>query len=151
MYLHSPKFSYLYMMWDKGIFYFFSQIVSSCFKVVYWKVCLSHIVLLCYHYFELNVHMCMNSLLGSFKIIKVICLYVCVWKSLSHVRLFATPWTVACQDPLSMEFFRPEYCSWEPFHSPGIFLTQGFKLGLLHCRWILYQLNYDILTLISHF
>ena len=28
-----------------------------------------------------------------------------IWKkekSVSHVRLFATPWTVACQDPLSM-------------------------------------------------
>ena len=26
------------------------------------------------------------------------------WKSLSGVQLFATPWTVARQDPLSMEF-----------------------------------------------
>ena len=26
-----------------------------------------------------------------------------VWKSLSHVWLFVTPWTVACQVPLSME------------------------------------------------
>ena len=33
------------------------------------------------------------------------------WKSLSHVQLFATPWTVACQVPLSMEFSRPEYWS----------------------------------------
>ena len=31
------------------------------------------------------------------------------WKSLSHVWLFATPWTVACQAPLSMEFSRQEY------------------------------------------
>ena len=30
---------------------------------------------------------------------------VCVCK-LSHVRLFATPWTVAHQAPLSMEFSR---------------------------------------------
>ena len=28
------------------------------------------------------------------------------WKSFSHVRLFATPWTIQ-----SMEFFRPEYWS----------------------------------------
>ena len=28
-----------------------------------------------------------------------------------HVQLFATPWTVACQAPLSMQFSRPEYCS----------------------------------------
>ena len=36
------------------------------------------------------------------------------WKSLSCVRLFMTPWTVQ-----SMEFFRPEYWSGEPFPSPG--------------------------------
>jgi len=28
---------------------------------------------------------------------------------LSHVRLFATSWTVACQTPLSMGFSRQEY------------------------------------------
>ena len=27
----------------------------------------------------------------------------------SHVWLFATPWTVACQAPLSMEFSKQEY------------------------------------------
>ena len=31
------------------------------------------------------------------------------WKLLSHVQLSATPWTVACQAPLSMEFSRPEW------------------------------------------
>ena len=30
------------------------------------------------------------------------------WKSLCHVRLFATPWTVARQAPLSMGFSRQE-------------------------------------------
>ena len=30
-------------------------------------------------------------------------------QSLSHVQLFATPWTVACQAPLFMEFSRQEY------------------------------------------
>ena len=40
-------------------------------------------------------------------------------KSLSHVRLFATPWTVAYQAPQSMEFFRQEYWSGLPFPSPG--------------------------------
>ena len=38
---------------------------------------------------------------------------------LSHVRLFATPWIVACQAPLSMEFSRKEYWSGLPFPSPG--------------------------------
>ena len=38
---------------------------------------------------------------------------------LSCVRLFATPWTVACQAPLSMGFPRQEYWSGLPFPSPG--------------------------------
>ena len=34
---------------------------------------------------------------------------------LSHVQLFTTPWTVALQVPLSMEFPRQEYWSGFPF------------------------------------
>ena len=48
------------------------------------------------------------------------------WKSLSRVRLFATPWTIQ-----SMEFSRPEY-----------FPTQGSNPGLPHRRQILYQLSH---------
>ena len=42
------------------------------------------------------------------------------WKcqSLSHFQLFATPWTVPCQAPLSMEFSKQEYWSGLPFPSP---------------------------------
>ena len=40
-------------------------------------------------------------------------------KSLSHVQLFATPWTGAHQALLSMGFFRQEYWSGLPFPSPG--------------------------------
>ena len=40
-------------------------------------------------------------------------------KLLSRVQLFVTPWTVARQAPLSMEFSRQEYWSWLPFPSPG--------------------------------
>ena len=39
-------------------------------------------------------------------------------KSLSRVRLFATPWTVAYQAPLSMGFSRQECWSGLPFPSP---------------------------------
>ena len=42
---------------------------------------------------------------------------MCV-KSLSRVRLFATPQTVACQASLSTEFSRKEYWSGVPFPSP---------------------------------
>ena len=38
---------------------------------------------------------------------------------LSHVRLFATPWTVAHQAPLSMEFSQQDYWSGLPFPPPG--------------------------------
>ena len=31
----------------------------------------------------------------------------------------ATPWTVACQAPLSMEFSRPDSWTGQPFPSPG--------------------------------
>ena len=40
-------------------------------------------------------------------------------KSLSHVQLFETLWTVAYQAPLSMGFSRQEYWSGLPFPSPG--------------------------------
>ena len=39
-------------------------------------------------------------------------------KSLSRVRLFATPWTAAYQAPLSMGFSRQEYWSAVPLPSP---------------------------------
>ena len=42
-----------------------------------------------------------------------------VVQSLSHVRLFATPWTVARPAPLSMRFSKQEYWSGLPFPSPG--------------------------------
>jgi len=41
-------------------------------------------------------------------------------KLLSHVRLFATPWTVAYQPPLSMGFSRQEYWNGLPFPSPDM-------------------------------
>ena len=65
------------------------------------------------------------------------------WKLLSCVQLFVTPWTIACQAPLSMKFYRQEYWSGLPWLSPGIFLTQGSNPGLSHCRQILYHLSYS--------
>ena len=52
-------------------------------------------------------------------------------KSLSHVRLFTTPWTAAYQALPSMGFSRQEYCSVMPLPSPAeegdlsIFLFKG--------------------------
>ena len=45
-------------------------------------------------------------------------------KSLSHVRLFATPWTAAHQAPLSMGFSRQQWWSGLPLPSPSDSLEQ---------------------------
>ena len=50
-------------------------------------------------------------------------------KSLSRVRLFVTPWTVAYQAPPSMGFSRQEYWSGLPFPSPGDLPNPGIKPG----------------------
>ena len=47
--------------------------------------------------------------------------------SLSRVRLFATPWTVARQAPPSMGFSRQEYWSGLPFPSPGDLPDPGIE------------------------
>ena len=47
--------------------------------------------------------------------------------SLSHVWLFAIPWTVVGQALLSMEFSRLEYCSVFPFPSSGDLPNPGIK------------------------
>ena len=43
--------------------------------------------------------------------------------------LFATPWTVARQAPLSMGFPRQEYWSGLPFPSPGDLPSSGMELA----------------------
>ena len=59
------------------------------------------------------------------------------WKLLSHVRLFATLWTIQ-----SMDFSRPEY--WSGYSLSllqEIIPTHRLNPGLPHCRQILYQLS----------
>ena len=48
-------------------------------------------------------------------------------KSLSRVRLFSTPWTVAHQAPPSMGFSRQQYWNGLPFHSPGDLPNPGIE------------------------
>ena len=50
-------------------------------------------------------------------------------KSLSRVRLFATPWAVAYQAPPSMGFSRQEYWNGLPFPSPGNLPNPGIEPG----------------------
>ena len=50
--------------------------------------------------------------------LQCVCVHVCVWV-LSCVPSFATPWTVACQAPLSMGFPRQEFWSELSLPVPG--------------------------------
>ena len=65
---------------------------------------------------------------GSLSFVRDLCA-----QSLSRVRLFVTPWAVACQAPLSMGILQARILEWVaiPFFR-GIFSTQGSKLCLLH-------------------
>ena len=61
---------------------------------------------------------------GYFTNINTIYMYssnlVCVCELLSYVQLFATPWNVTHQAPLSMGFSKEEYWSGLPFPSPPL-------------------------------
>ena len=72
------------------------------------------------HFLSLS---CIASHQGSLFMIKV------KVKSLSHVRLFVTPWTVAYQAPPSMGFSRQECWSGLLFPSPGDFPYPGIEPG----------------------
>ena len=69
-------------------------------------------------------------------------LHVCF----SHVWLFATPWIVALQAPLSMEFSREEYWSGLPF--PSLDSTLKWVLNLI---WTKYNKKKKISTMFLAF
>ena len=56
-----------------------------------------------------------------------VCVCVCVLSCLVRVQLFAAPWTIAHQAPLSMRFSRQEYGSGLPFPSPGDLPDPGME------------------------
>ena len=66
-----------------------------------------------------------SSSLSTIRVVKV------KVKSLSHVRLFTTPWTAACQAPPSMGFSRQEYWSGLPLPTICIFEVVDIPLGNL--------------------
>ena len=63
--------------------------------------------------------------------------------SLSRVRLFATPRTVAHQPPLCTEFSRQEYWSGSPCPPPRDLPNPGIQPGLWHCGQILHHLSHQ--------
>ena len=58
-----------------------------------------------------------------------VCVCVCVFSHFSHVQLFVTLWTVACQPPLSMGFSRWEHWSRLPCPPPGDLPNPGIELA----------------------
>ena len=57
--------------------------------------------------------------------------------------LFVTPWTVARQASVSMEFSRQEYWSGYPFPSLGNLPDSGIKPGSPALQGILYHLSHQ--------
>ena len=61
-----------------------------------------------------------------------VCVCMCMYafvcaQLLRNVQLFAIPYTVACQAPLSMGFVRQKYWDGLPFPSPSDFSDPGIK------------------------
>ena len=57
---------------------------------------------------------------------------MCVCSVVSNY--FVTPWTVACQAPLSVGFYRQEYWNGLPFLSPGDLPNPVIKFMSLESR-----------------
>ena len=60
-------------------------------------------------------------------------LIMSVCSGASHVWLFVTPWTVTCQAPLSMEFFRQEF--WSRFPFPSAYNSYSINMELCLPEW----------------
>ena len=60
----------------------------------------------------------------TFVLVRVVMTAVCV---ISNVQLFVTPWTVACQGPLFMEFSRQDYWHGSSFTSLGNLPDPGIE------------------------
>ena len=70
----------------------------------------------------------LNLTAGHFRVCLVFQRSIVV-KSLSHVQLFETPWAVAHQARLSMEFSRQEHWTALPFPSPWDLPSPGIEPG----------------------
>ena len=77
----------------------------------------------------------------------VICVYVflvCYAESLNPVVLFVTPWTEACQAPLSLGILQAGILRVGAMpYLQQTFPTQRSNPGLLLCRWIPYCLSHQ--------
>ena len=101
-------------------------ITATILETRCWRLSTRHAFIVCFNLWEWNLHSLhlTNSEAGLSRFSDLPkFIWVSTWKvkvkSLSRVQLFATPWTVAHQAPLSMGFSRQEYWSGLPFPSPG--------------------------------
>ena len=80
--------------------------VKTKFLIIYTNsvvLCKVYTYIYIYIYIHTHTYVCVYTMWNNISENKV------KVKSLSHVRLFATPWTVAYQAPLSMGFSKQEY------------------------------------------
>ena len=76
------------------------------------------------NFYVLFCHLCILS--GDLSI-QIFCQFFNCAQSLSHIQLFAAPWTAAHQALLSMGFSRQEYWSGLPFSPPGDLPDSGIE------------------------
>ena len=74
---------------------------------------------------------CVKRKTDRLVILSTLCM-ACAWW-LSHVWLFASPWTLVLQAPLSMGFPRQKCWSGLPFPPPGDHTNPGIKPSSLTC------------------
>ena len=107
-------------------------------KIMYW-----HVILNLGGYFELNFLLFL-SMLYLHTLIGMISSVKCCAQSFSCVRLFATSWIRAHQDPLSMGILQAKILEWVAIlFSKWSSWPRDWTLGLPHCCQILYQLNHQ--------
>ena len=71
-------------------------------------------------------------------------------KSLSHVRLLATPWTAAHQAPPSMGFSVQEYWSGVPLRTgikQCLYYLWSFRMKIIQCTGVIKHITYNSLCL----
>ena len=102
----------------------------------------NHIILLLFVLFHSALVFSDPSTLLRLSIVNSFFIAKCLLSHFSHVRLFATLWTIAHQAPRSIGFSRQEYCSGLPFASPGDLPNPVIKpVSHVSCisRWVLYH------------